>query len=115
MFSQFSFAYAANLKLFQQRHLTREEYLVEQRAGPEAAEKHLFPVNVEGAQLKTVFISVSQRVPKICWSILGSVGRIWRKHEQLECCQGIFGKHQNSSKNVPLLPGDKTSQTKLLF
>ena len=46
LFSQFSFAYAANLELFQQRHLTREDYLVEQRAGPEAAEKHLFPVNV---------------------------------------------------------------------
>ena len=46
LFSQFSFAYAANLKLFQQRHLTREEYLVEQRAGPEAAGKDLFPVNV---------------------------------------------------------------------
>ena len=46
LFSQFYFAYAANLKLFQQRHLTIEEYLAEQRAGKEAAEKDLFPVNV---------------------------------------------------------------------
>ena len=56
LLSQFYFVYAANSNLFQQRHLTRQNYLAEQRAGQKAAEKDLFPVNV-------IDISLRRRIP----------------------------------------------------